>query len=385
MGAGPTGSFSAKSLAERGFRVTIVEEHAQIGQPVRCTGVVGVSGMRELGLKLDDLVLSELKRGIFHPPLGEPIELTRGKVEAVVIDRAAFDRELAERAIEAGITLFTKTRCVDLSIHREGVRVNLKGEHAGELKARLVVGADGPTSMVARRAGLMGKRTYVRCAQVEARTDADASTAELYFGSKVAPGFFAWLVPAGERCRIGLGTSEDPKRRLISFLDRLRTERHVGRTTNFFVGLIPASPPKRVYSDRVLLVGDAACHVKPLTGGGVYFGLSCARLAADVATKALETEPTAKNLRTYEREVTKKFGLEFELSMRARRLFQRLSDEELTSALGLLKKPRIRSLVLKHADFDHHGELLKTLVKRTPVLFPSIGLRELIKYVRRLA
>ena len=384
VGAGPTGCFAAKSIAERGFRVTIVEEHAEVGQPVQCAGVVGVSGMRELDLRLDDLVLTELKRAIFHPPSGEPIELSRGRVEALVINRGAFDRELAEMAIETGATLFTQTKCSDLSLGKDGVRVELEGKHAGELRARLVIGADGPTSMVARKAGLMGKRTYVRCAQVEARSDVDPNTVELYFG-RVAPGFFAWLVPAGERCRIGLGTTENPKRKLSIFLDRLKSERSVGRATHPFVDLIPALPPGKISSDRVLLVGDAACQVKPLTGGGLYTGLACTRIAAEVAVEALKTEPTTENLRTYEREVKKKFGLEFELGMRARRLFQKLSDEELTSALGLLKKPRIRSLVLKHADFDHHGELFKTLIKQAPVLLPSIGLRGLIKCVRRLA
>ena len=383
VGAGPTGCHAAKSIAERGFRVTIVEEHAEVGQPIQCAGVVGISGMRELGMELDDLVLAELKRAIFHPPSGEPIELSRGKVEAQVIDRGAFDRKLAEGAIEAGATLFTRTKCSDLSFRKNEVRVDLKGKHAGELRAKLVIGADGPTSMVARRAGLMGKRTYVRCAQVEARADVEPDTVELYFG-KVAPGFFAWLVPAGERCRIGLGVTENPKRKLSIFLDRLKSERLVSKPTHPFVDLVPASPPGKIYSDRVLLVGDAACQVKPLTGGGIYTGLACARIAAEVAVEALKTELTAEKLRTYEREVQKKFGLEFELGMRARNFYQRLSDDEITAVLGLLRKPKVRDLVLRYVDFDHHGELLKALAKRAPLLLRSIGLRGFIRYVRRL-
>jgi len=213
----------------------------------------------------------------------------------------------------------------------------------------------------------------------------DPNTAELYFGRDFAPGFFAWMVPAGDVCRVGLGTSEgQPMRNLFNFIGKHPTASKKMRGKKFLdltAGLIPEPLTRKIYSDHVMLVGDAAGHVKPLTGGGIYLGLSCAKLAADTAASALEGEPTAKALRGYEIAVRKKFGREFEFGMRARNLFKKLPDDALDSTLELLARPDVQALVLKHADFDRHDTLIKALLKKGPSLLRSIGLRKLVKFL----
>lgn len=388
VGAGPAGCFTGKLLAERGFDVAIIEEHAEIGHPVCCAGIVGTGGLGELGIKQGEWVSGELEGAIFYPPSGDAVPLSRGKVEALVVDRASFDRELAVGAVKAGANLLMKTRCLDISRGRE---VILKVKRTGgrdEVRARLVVGADGPASLIARKTGLLKFPRYISCAQVEAIADVEASTVELYFGRAFAPGFFAWIVPAGDVCRVGLGTSEgSPLRKLTDFMKKhpVASEKiDADKVLHFTAGLIPQPLTRKIYADGVMLVGDAAGQVKPLTGGGIYIGLSCAKLAADVASEALEGEATAKALRGYEQAVVKRFGAEFKLGLYAREVLQKMSDEDLNSAFELLGRPDVRALVLEHGDFDQHGELIKTLARKGPSLLRLIGLHKLMGYVRKL-
>ncbi len=387
VGGGPAGCFAAGLLAKRGLDVVVVEEHGEVGNPVCCAGIVGAEGLEELGIKPGKWVLGELRRAVIYSPSNKPVELTREKVEAFVIDRAEFDRSLAREAAEAGANFLLKTRCVGLKLGRESV-LKLKGVEGGELSARLVVGADGPTSIVARSANLLKSDRHIKCAQAEVSVEVQADVAEVYLGNSFAPGFFAWLVQAGDICRVGLGcTDGNPLQMLRSFVEKhpvASKKLARGQILSTCVGLIPEPLSRGLFADRVLLVGDAAGHVKPLTGGGIYVGLSCAKLAAEAAARALDATPDEKALGPYERAVRDRFGREFELGVRARRAFEQMTDEDLDIVLSLLEREDIRELVLKNFDFDHHGKLIRALASKAPRIIKELGLKRILKYARFL-
>ena len=387
VGGGPAGCFTGEALAKCGFEVAIVEEHGEVGNPACCAGIVGMDGLRELKIKPGKWVLGKLRRAVFYPASNEPVEITRNKVDALVIDRAAFDRELARKAAKAGAVLLLRTRCVGLKLGRKPV-VKLKGGCETEVEARLVIGADGPASIIAREAGLLKNARYLKCAQLETIAEVRADATELYFGSSFAPGFFAWLIPAGDLCRVGLGTTRgDALRKLLSFVEThptASTKVQSDKILNLCAGIIPEPLTRKIYTDHVMLVGDAAGHVKPLTGGGIYVGLSCAQLAAEVAVNALGGEPTAKKLRAYEQAVMKRFGREFKLGIRVRKIFERMTDEDLNSIFELLKREDVQAQVLKHFDFDHHEKLLRALLTKAPRLLPSLELKKILKFSRYL-
>ena len=387
VGGGPTGCFVSGILAKRGFDVVVVEEHGEVGNPACCAGIVGVNGLKELGIKPGEWVLGKLRRAVIYPPSNESIELTRGKVEAFVIDRAEFDRSLAREAAEAGANFFLKSRCTGIKLGGEPA-VNIKGIRGGQLKARLVIGADGPTSIIAREAGLVRSGRFLKGAQMEVVADAPDDTAEVYFGRSFAPGFFGWLVQAGDVARAGICCVEgDPLRTLYNFVGKhpvVSSKIGGGKVLNISVGPIPEPWSRKLYGDHLMLVGDAAGQVKPLTGGGIYFGLSCARMAAEVAARALEGDPDRKALHAYERAVDGKFGEEFRLGLRARRVFEQMPDEDLDAVFRLLSRKDIRELVLKNFGFDQHMKLVRTLLPEMPKIFKELGIKRAIKYTRYL-
>lgn len=387
VGGGPVGCFVSGILAKRGFDVVVVEEHGEVGNPACCAGIVGVNGLKDLGIKPGEWVLGKLRRAVIYPPSNEPIELTRGKVEAFVIDRAEFDRSLAMEAAKAGANFSLKSRCTGVKLGDEPV-VNIRGVRGGQLKARLVIGADGPTSVIAREAGLVKSGRFLKGAQMEVVANVPDDTAEVYFGRSFAPGFFGWLVQAGDVARVGICCVEgDPMRMLYNFVGKhpvVSSKVSGGKVLNICIGPIPKPWSRKLYGDHVMLVGDAAGQVKPLTGGGIYFGLSCARMAAEVAVRALEGEPDRKALQAYERAVEDRFGEEFRLGIRARRVFEQMPDEDLNAVFGLLLREDIRELVLKNFGFDQHIRLIRTLLPEMPRIFKEMGIKRAVKYVRYL-
>lgn len=384
VGAGPAGCFAGKILAEHGFSVSIIEEHAKVGEPACCTGIVGLSGLRELGIKPGKWVLGRLKGARIYPPSNNPVELTRGKVEALVIDRVKFDCSLADAATRAGADLILNTRCVDLELS-DGLVV--KTQDGDRLEARVVIGADGPLSVVARKSGLLVSDQYIKCLQVEAEADLDKGVAEVYLNRDFSPGFFGWMVEAGNVARVGLGTnSGNPVRLMKNFLvEHPIVSKKVSKTIlRQCTGVIPECMSRRIQVGAVLLVGDAAGQVKPLTGGGIYIGLSCAKLAAEAVVNALESG-RMEDLESYQRAVMKKFGTEFTIGVRAKKLFDLMSNEDLNILSTLLMQDEIKEIVLRNFDFDYHGKLIKSLAAKAPEVLKSLGIKKILKYVKFLS
>lgn len=384
VGGGPAGCRAGSLIARRGFRVAILEEHGEVGRPSCCAGVVGSRGMRELGIDVSPHVLSELRRAVIHSPSGRSVEIGRGRVEALVIDRAGFDRELGAEAVDSGARLLTGTRCTGLSSGRN-IRVKASGRHGGILKADLVIGADGAASSVARSTGLVGRDAgYVMCAQAELRGEHEEDAAEIFLGSRYAPGFFGWKVGAGGLCRIGTGTVAgspiEHLRRLIRENPALRGRVRVPGRIPMAVRPIPSFFLRRPQSGRVMLVGDAAGQVKPLTGGGLYLGLMCAAFAAETAVRWFEGK---EDLSGYGRRILDAVGREILLGEMARRIFRGLSDEELESAV-LSLEGKLGRVVVESFDFDRHSGVILGVLRNLPALLSGFGMRRALSITRKI-
>jgi len=377
-GGGPGGLNAAIRLAERGLDVVLCEEHGEIGAPVHCTGVMAEEALGEFGISAAS-VLNPLTTVQFHAPSGATIAHSTPNVEAVVVDRRLFDRELADRARAAGATLLPETRVTDVSVDASGVDVVTRG--GGFLRARACILACGASYALQRRFGLGLPEIFLQSAQAELPCGR-LGAVEVHFGSSIAPSGFGWAVPVerpGGRCvRVGVMCNRDAP----GYFERLlgvvapRWE-----ATPVLAGgprqkILPLSPLAKTFSARLLVVGDAAGLVKPTTGGGIYYSLVSAAIAADVLGDALDRDDLSEEtLGEYQRRWRARLSGELGAQLALRRVAERMSDTEIDGLFELARTDGIMPIVRRTARFNHHRHLILALFNHPParkILFRAL-------------
>jgi flavin-dependent dehydrogenase len=255
-------------------------------------------------------------------------------------------------------SIAVEDNCVEVEVTR--------GKESLHFEARAVVVATGFGSKLVKKLGLGVVGDFAMGAQADVET-IGLNEVELYFGKEVAPGFFAWLVPtSSSEALVGLLSRRKTGfylRRLISSL--VAQKKIVTNEAELSYRAIPLKPLARTYNDRLIVVGDAAGQVKPTTGGGIYYGLLCADIAADSLQQALNNNDlSAKNLAGYEREWKNKLGRELKVCYYGRKFFERLSDRQIDQAFDIIKSNGIVEAMLKAEDlsFDWHGKSIIRLL-----------------------
>jgi len=297
VGAGPIGCRAAKLISERGFKTLVVEEHGKIGEPVQCTGLVSYRIFRSCGLS-DNFVVNDVNFAKFFSSSGHSLEL-KSKRRVFVIDRRKLDVGLAVEAKNSGAKIKTQTRFMKFRKVAGGLKVKTS---KGTFDTKLLVGADGPNSTVAKVANIENTDTLLTGLQFIVRDNFDSDSVELWFGSDVSPDFFGWVVPENNRkARVGIAASRNVKKHFDSFVRKRFQKKITGK--NKTAGLIRCGLIEKSVADNVILVGDAASQVKPFTGGGLIYGLIGAEYAAKACVKALKKETYNKRflLRNYDR------------------------------------------------------------------------------------
>ncbi len=373
-GAGPAGSATARRIAERGFRVLLLEEHAAVGLPSHCSGLITPRTLDLAGVGAG-VVVNEIRGAVVHAPGGGELSLGGKRLQAVAVERAELDAALVERAQQAGAVLSLETRLTALERGCGGVYLRLQRRRREfHVSTRLLIGADGAQSRVA---AAMAVRTLQRDTLVglgaEARLTAGAADfVHIFLGEQVAPGFFAWVIPlGGGRARLGLATNgpQRPVHHLRALLRRL-PERFKGlEVTRWYGGLIPLRRLSRIYDDRMMLVGDAAGHVKPTSGGGIYTALLGAEGAAEVAVRALAADSLGvSSLAAYQDAWDAQMGAELARGWDLRRALLGLEDRELSRLLRILGSPPLSRLLTRHGDIDFPSRAALRLLSQLPWL-----------------
>ncbi|MDO8491619.1 MAG: NAD(P)/FAD-dependent oxidoreductase [Dehalococcoidia bacterium] len=366
VGAGPAGNHAARRLAGQNYKVAVLEEHEGVGKSTCCTGIVGTECFARFELSRG-AILGEARSAKFISPSGKIVELRRKAVQAYIVDRDIFDSDLARRAKEAGAEYFlgTKVERIEVSGSRVSIETTTCG-HRKTFEGRTAVIATGFGCRLPETLGMGKVGDYIAGAQAEVDSPGLEET-ELYFGQSVAPGFFAWLVPTTPgKALAGLFSRKNPGAHLGTLLQRLYQAGKIRSVdVEFSYGAIPLKPLPRSYCERVLVVGDAAGQVKPTSGGGVYYGLIGADLAAQVLGKALSNgDMSAGMLSQYEQAWAKVMLHELHVGYFARMLYGRLSDGQIDKVFDIVQSNGLHELLLREesSDFDwHSGLVLKGL------------------------
>ncbi len=373
VGAGPAGSMAAKYAAREGVNVLMIEEHATIGQPVQCSGIISTRAYE--GCEVPSLLTKhEIRGACVHAPDGRVLSIDGRRTMAYVIDRRELDRAMAIEALHAGAAALVKTRYS--GFRREGNDIVVNAINHGEplaIRTRVLIGADGVQSAVGRDAGLGRVKRVLTCAQAEVTAAVERpQCVHLYIGHNVAPGFFAWVIPTREHTlRIGLCSTERSFDHLRHFMRGL-SERYATSSLDFSVGSIPLGPPPTTAADGVMIVGDAAGQVKPTSGGGIYPGVRCAKIAGAVAARAVTRDDTsAASLMSYDTQWRADVGRELTSGWRIRQTLNALSDSDLNELVAALDDKRMLELITQYGDMDRPSIVLRKLLLSTkaPRLF----------------
>jgi geranylgeranyl reductase family protein len=364
VGGGPTGCFAAANMAGE-LDVKVLEEHHRIGQPVQCAGLV-TPRVVEMA-SASDAVLNRIDGAYVHFPGGRVLELQGNDVKAVVVDRGEFDRRCAQLAEKAGAEVLTGLKVDSVVRTGDGMLARTAG---GDLECRAALAADGYRSGLARSLGLGPARDMVRGLEVDLRLRVeDQRKVRVFLGNDVAPGFFAWAIPCGDLTRVGLcvsrdrGTPQDHLPKLLEAQGWSQAER-----VRTYSGAIPLGHIERTYGDRLLVAGDAAGMAKPISGGGLFTGMTAGKLAADTFLEAFRAQDLSeRSLGSYETRWKAAFGKELRNSRRVRRVFVRMCDRDLDKAGAKLDRERAKA-VLAEGDIDFPTALAPGLLKACPSL-----------------
>lgn len=373
---------TAGALASRGHDVLLLEEHASIGAPVHCTGLMGIEAFTEFDLPRA-VILGEAVVARFWGRAGQSVVASSARLRPVIIDRTALDQALVARAEAAGADVRRGWRAESIAVGPDAVAI--RGAEGQTVRARACVLACGANYRFHRALGLGLPDLFLQSAQLETPFPPRAEI-EIRLGREIAPSGFAWLVPLARasvsHARIGLMSATRVRQRFATVLD------HVCTTAGIDPALVPAprlkmlplGPVTRTYADRVVAVGDAAGLVKPTTGGGIHYSLLSGTLAADTLDTALSRDRlSAGHLAKYESRWRKRLGQEIRVGLAFRRLAARLSDDSIDEILELARVNGVIPLLQETASFNWHRKAAIALLGHPSfrrIVFKSLAWRD---------
>ena len=351
------GSISSLFASKNDVDVLMIEKRQEIGVPIQCAEGTTHSTFEILEMEPSSrYVCNEVETGTIHAPNGKYINaedlvefnnLEKSISKGYILDRKVFDKHLAIESAKAGTDIMVKTTVKDI-IREDGKICGVVAKHMGktmEIKADVVIAADGVESNMARLAGIKKQdnpTNICSCAQYElVCSDFDPDRVHLYFGKDISPGGYAWVFPKEEgTANVGLGirgpaeTAYHYLKKFISKFDATPVELNVG-------GVPLSGPIDKTYTDGFMVVGDAARQIDPVTGGGIFTTVPCARIAGEVASEAVKAEDTSEDfLKRYDDAWRAKIGDMLKMSLKCRKVADNLTDDEMNALVEFLNNSK---------------------------------------------
>jgi digeranylgeranylglycerophospholipid reductase len=347
VGGGSVGGLSfAAEASRRGLNVVVFEDDKEIGEPEKCDGLITLEELKRYLIPQEACIQSRVTEGVVYSPTGRHASLDASRLDVMVIDRSAFDKQLAARAMDNGADVRAGIRVTNVSEDSDGVEVTAGGER---FRCAYYVDATGPMGVMRfKRRGLVPTAKY----EVEGDWFAEG-VVEVYTDQDKYPGFFAWVIPRGNGlAKVGAaGFGINAVKALESFLSsrkgRTKVVSRVACTT--YVG----GPIDSFVSGRTLYVGESAGQVKPTTAGGIPSSTAGGTIAARWVADALQTgEPSLVD--RYQPEWHATYGKEYRLMVKLRHIFENLSNKDLDKLVATLENPKVAEK-LSAGSFDFHA------------------------------
>jgi digeranylgeranylglycerophospholipid reductase len=363
VGAGPAGSMTAKWAAKAGARTLMIEKRQEIGSPVRCGEGMSKEWLGDVGITPGRWINVEVEGARIFSPSEKVFEINEkhaGNEVGYVVERDAFDKQLAIDAGNAGVDVLLKTAAVGI-LKENGRVVGVKAKQFGELfniRAPVTIGADGFESQVGRWAGLptnLATRDMDSCLQYRmTNVDCDTRYCDFYLG-EVAPGGYVWIFPKAEGlANVGIGVQLSKLKHpgeVKAYLDRW-IEKHPGyakgKKIDVVGGGVSIAPPlKQTVTDGFMLVGDAARMIDPLTGGGIANGCIAGKICGTVAAEAAAARtPTKEFFQKYEKGWRAKLEEKLYRNWLAKEKLCTLSDATFDKIVDALQDVRLQKLTV---------------------------------------
>jgi digeranylgeranylglycerophospholipid reductase len=379
VGGGPAGSFTAWTSSRLGVETRVFEEHSEIGVPSHCAGHLGIRSLKNLGLYPlpEGIVENTFSAANFHSPDGTEFSVRLERPITCALNRELFDKFLAEKAEAAGARYHMRSRVRSLILH-DGFVKGVNIDHDGDIEpveAKVVVDAEGISARFVKEAGLAalqgGCFVHAVEAEVENVGNLEGDAVEVFLGKEYAPGFYGWIMPLLDGiAKVGLAArTGNPKELLHSLMFKHPVASGLlkgSRVKQLSFHPIPLGGPiPKTYANGFLAVGDAASQVKPTTGGGVIFGLTCGQIAAETAFEAIKRNDVSSGfLRKYQERCREKLGFDFVVMLRIRRFLDSLSDEKIDDILRVCNRLGLGKALKDVDEIDFQGKLLLEMLTK---------------------
>ena len=336
VGAGPAGSTAAKLLSEKGFNTLLIDKE-KFPRDKPCGGGLPLRVLQQFPYIVNDEIIEAYSSSgtVFSPSLKYSIQIKKDRPIISTILRKKFDFKLVQYAKDAGAVFKDGAAVSAVRLSDGDAHVHLVNGEGFD--SEVIIGADGVNSSIAKNTGLRKRKTEKGICIFQ-EFDVDEKTMDEYFSEsrhcyihsrfKKGPGY-GWVFPKKMHLNVGFGVIQMyrmamQQQNLLEcyhdYLSLLKEQnlipQHLSETP-VKGGALPAQPLEKTYSKRLLLIGDAAGLVNPLSGEGIYYAMTSAKIAAGLIAEALEKNNVTEHfLSKYQDRWQNDFGKEINLILK---------------------------------------------------------------------
>jgi len=397
VGGGPAGCIVGENIKHG--NVLIIEEHQEIGVPLQCAGLVSKKGVKELG---NPRGCVNTVRGAYIYSKNNHVMIGNDEIRAHVFERKVMDKDIAIRAsknknvdilLKAHGKLFNitkhenKNKNVNKNVNDKyfkkckywnkntnnnnfyGLLINHFGKKY-EVHPNIIVGADGAKSCLRKSANIVSKREILSGAQLEMVnvSNIDDDFVYVFYDRKYCKDFFIWIIPMGkDRVRVGLCDRGNTYNKLLRFIEYHPVASEFLKDAvpvEFSVGALPIGTVETSVKNNLILVGDAAGQVKPLSGGGLYYGAKSAKICAKIINEYLLNNHPLNYLKTYDYLWRKDIGSEIDFGIKFRKILKNINDKYMDMLLEFIINNNLIDIINKKGDMDNPSTIVEDLFKK---------------------